>query len=499
MSIAPDSSVAPAIAYARTHRDAALDQLKALLRIPSVSTLPEHRDDVRRTAQLLADELIAIGMEHVELITVSNAGSDTMSQGVSDDGSSHAASHVAFPPAGHPLVLADWLHAPGAPTVLCYGHYDVQPPDPLDEWLSPPFEPTERDGNLYARGAVDDKGQMYMHIKALAALFATHGGKLPINVRMVLEGEEEVGGESLAAFIRSHPERLQADFALVSDTELFAPDLPTLCVGLRGMIYTEIEVRGARTDLHSGMYGGAAPNPFLALAQILAQLKDPEGRILIPGIYDAIDAPSADELAAWARLPFDEAHYLDSEIGAPALVGEPGYSVLERTWVRPTLDVHGIPGGFIGAGAKTVIPAKATAKVSIRLVPPMQPDTTFQQLADYVASLTPRGVTVETRLIHSGEPAVIRTDNPYIRAAALALEQTWGVPPVYVRSGGSIPVVGDFDRVLHIPSVMMGFGLPDDNLHAPNEKFHIANFHRGIETLITFFESLGPPTNGASA
>ncbi len=454
-----------AIEYARFKQSAFLEELKALLRIPSISTLPEHAPDVRRAAEALAAELGRLGMEHVELLQIGG---------------------------GHPLVLADWLHAaPGAPTVLCYGHYDVQPPDPLDEWTTPPFEPAERNGNLYARGAVDDKGQMYMHLKALESLFAAHAGKLPVNVRVLLEGEEEVGGESIAAFIREHPERLQADFALVSDTEMFAPELPTLCVGLRGMIYTEVEVRGARADLHSGMYGGAAPNPFIALAQIIAALKDRDGRILIPGIYEGIEPPPEDEIAAWKRLPFDEAAYLRDEIGAPALVGEPGYSVQERTWARPTLEVHGMPGGFTGAGAKTVIPAKATAKISMRLVPPMQPAETFARFKQSVESLAPKGVTVEARLIHSGEAVLVGTANPYIRAAAAALQQVWGTEPVFVRGGGSIPVVGDFERNLRIPTVLMGFGLPDDGLHAPNEKFHIANFHRGIKTIITFFESLG--------
>ena len=457
-----------AIDYARHHAASSLDELKVLLRIPSISTLPEHAGDVRRAAELLAAELTRMGMEHVELIEVPGASGGL----------------------GHPLVLAEWLQAPGAPTVLCYGHYDVQPADPLDEWHSPPFEPEERDGNLYARGAVDDKGQMYMHLKALDALFAANDGKLPLNVRVVLEGEEEVGGESIAAFIGQHPDRLKANFALISDTEMFAPELPTLCVGLRGMIYTEVEVRGARTDLHSGMYGGAAPNPFFALAQVIAQLKDADGRILIPGIYDGLEAPTKDELAAWQRLPFDEAEYLADEIGSPALTGEPGYSVMERTWARPTLEVHGMPGGFVGAGAKTVIPAKATAKISMRLVPPMKPAETFSRFKQFVESLTPKGVTVEARLIHAGEPAVIGTDNPYIRAATAALKTVWGTEPVFVRSGGSIPVVGDIERGLGMPTVMMGFGLPDDNLHAPNEKFHIANFHRGIETLILFFESL---------
>jgi acetylornithine deacetylase/succinyl-diaminopimelate desuccinylase-like protein len=392
---------------------------------------------------------------------------------------------------GHPLVYADWLHAPGKPTCLAYGHYDVQPADPLDEWKTPPFEPTERNGNLYARGAVDDKGQMYMHLKALESLMKSSGGKLPLNVRVLLEGEEEVGGEQIARFVKEHPEGLKADFALVSDTEMFAPELPTLCVGLRGMIYTEIEVRGAMTDLHSGIYGGAAPNPFVALCQIIAALKDANGRIQIPGFYDRVASPSNDELQAWKHLPFDEEHYRKTEIGSPSLVGESGFTAIERTWARPTLDVHGMPGGFIGAGAKTVIPAKATAKVSMRLVPDMTAEDTFAKYKAFVESLKPAGVTVEVRLIHQGEAMVIPTNNPYIDAATRALKEIWGKDTVFIRSGGSIPIVGDFDRYLKVPSVMMGFGLPDDNLHAPNEKFHIANFYRGIDSIIRFFEEVG--------
>ena len=451
-----------AVAFARENQPRFLEELKELLRIPSVSTLPAHRDDVRRAAQFVADELRRIGMENVELIET----------------------------AGHPLVYADWLHATGKPTALCYGHYDVQPPDPLEEWLSPPFEPEVRNGNLYARGAVDDKGQMYMHVKALESLMQAGGGKLPINVRVIVEGEEEVGGEGIARFVREHPERLKADFALVSDTEMFAPGLPTLCVGLRGMIYTEVEARGAKTDLHSGMYGGAAPNPFVALAQIIAQLKDKDGRILIPNFYDDVAAPSADEIKAWQSLPFDEEHYRQTEVGSRELTGEPGYSVLERTWARPTLDVHGMPGGFIGAGAKTVIPAKATAKISLRLVPDMTPQKSFALYSKFVQSLCPKGIELDVRLIHSGDPIVIGTDNLYVQAATEAMHQVFRKETVFIRSGGSIPIVGDFERHLKVPTVMMGFGLPDDNLHAPNEKFHIANFHLGIESIIHFFTRL---------
>ena len=450
-----------AVAFARQNHPRFLDELKALLRIPSISTLPEHKGDCRKAAETLLAELKRIGMEHGRLI----------------EGE------------GHPLVYADWLHATGKPTVLIYGHYDVQPTDPLDEWLSPPFEPVERNGNLYARGSADDKGQVWAQVKALESLLAS--GKLPLNVRVLLEGDEEVGGEVIANYVASKPADLKADFALVSDTELFAPGLPTLCVGLRGMIYTELEVRGAKTDLHSGMYGGAAPNPFFALAWIIAKLKDENGHILIPGFYDDVVPPSAEELAAWRSLPFDEEEYRKAEVGSKQLVGEPGLSVLERTWARPTVEVHGMPGGFIGAGAKTVIPAKALAKVSMRLVPNMTPAKAFALYKSYVEKIAPAGVDVDVRLIHSGDACLIPVDNPYIQAATHALHEVWGKDTVFIRSGGSIPIVGDFDRHLGLPSVMMGFGLPDDNIHAPNEKFNLKNFSLGIESLIRFLEEVG--------
>ncbi|MEO8726331.1 MAG: dipeptidase, partial [Acidobacteriaceae bacterium] len=391
---------------------------------------------------------------------------------------------------GHPLVYADWLHTPGKPTVLCYGHYDVQPPDPLNEWTTPPFEPTERDGNIYARGAVDDKGQMWMHVKALESLLSSNGGKLPVNVKVLIEGEEEVGGESIAKLVAEQKQKLKADFALVSDTEMFAPELPTLCVGLRGLIYTELEATGAKTDLHSGIYGGAAPNPFFALCEVIAKLKDEQGHILIPGFYDQVAKPSAEELHAWNSLPFDEADYLEQEVGSKALTGEPGFSVQERTWARPTLEVHGMPGGFIGAGAKTVIPAKATAKISMRVVPDMDPRRSFDLYKNYALSLAPKGIELKVKLLSMGDPMIIPTDNPFVKASTEAMKEVFGKETVFVRSGGSIPIVAEFDKHLGIPSVMMGFGLPDDNLHAPNEKFHIANFHRGIESIVRFMEKL---------
>jgi len=452
-----------AIDYARQNQQRFLSELKDLLRIPSVSTLPEHKQDVRRAAEFIANQMRSIGLENVEVIAT----------------------------AGHPLVYADWLHAAGKPTVICYGHYDVQPPDPLEEWTTPPFEPTERNGNLYARGAVDDKGQMYMHIKALESLMKSGAGKLPMNVRMLIEGEEEVGGESIARFVREHPERLKADVALISDTEMFAAELPTLCVGLRGMVYTELEATGAKVDLHSGMYGGTAPNPLEALARIIVKLKDENGKILIPGFYDRVEKPTVEELKTWSRLPFDEDRFRQDEIGSSQLTGEPGYSVIERIWARPTLEVHGMPGGFTGAGGKTVIPARASAKISMRLVPNQQPAEIFKLFSDYVQKIVPRGLSLKVKQFSLADAIVIRTENRFVQLASAAMKEVFGKETVYIRSGGSVPIVSDFEKSLQIPSVMMGFGLPDDNLHAPNEKFHIANFYRGIESIIHFFQLLG--------
>jgi len=472
----------PAVAYARDNQQRFVNELKDLLRIPSISTLEEHKSDVQKAADFVANELRRIGMQNVELI----------------------------PTKGHPLLYADWLNAPGKPTVLMYAHFDVQPPDPLDEWKSPPFvdkdaysgkgveeakknwtEPSERNQNIYSRGAVDDKGQLWMEVKALESLMKAHGGKLPLNVKIIFEGEEEVGGESIAEYVRKQKQKLKADFALVCDTELFAPDLPTLCVGLRGLVYTEIEAYGAKTDLHSGMYGGAAPNPFFALIEIISKLKDSKGKVLIPGFYSKVKAPSKDELKAWKRLPFNEEHYRKTEVGSKVLTGEPGFSVLYRTWARPTLEVHGMPGGFTAPGAKTVIPAKAAAKVSMRLVPNQDPDDILKRYTAYVKKLTPKGIETKIKVWSKGPACVVGTDNKYVKASTEAMHDIFKKDTVYIRSGGSIPIVTDFQDVLKIPSVMMGFGLPDDNLHAPNEKFHIPNFHRGIESICLFFEKLG--------
>jgi acetylornithine deacetylase/succinyl-diaminopimelate desuccinylase-like protein len=452
-----------AVQFAQENKQRFLNELKDLLRIPSVSTLEEHKSDIQKAAQFVADDLKRMGFENVEII----------------------------PTQGHPLIYADWLHATGKPTVLCYAHYDVQPAEPLDEWLSPPFEPTERNNNIYARGAVDDKGQLWMEMKAFESLFKTGNGKLPINIRVIYEGEEEVGGESIADFVRQHGDRLKADCALVCDTELFAPDLPTLCVGLRGLVYTELEVQGSKTDLHSGMYGGAAPNPLFALIEMISKMKDENGKILIPGFYDAVKEPDKAELEAWKHLPFDEEHYRKTEVGSSILTGEPGYSVLYRTWARPTLEVHGMPGGFVAQGAKTVIPARASAKVSMRLVPNQDPDDILKKYTDFVKKITPKGVSVNIKVHSKGPAIVVGTDNKFVQASQEAMHEVFGKETVYIRSGGSIPIVADFANELKIPSVMMGFGLPDDNLHAPNEKFHIPNFYRGIESIIRFFQKVG--------
>ena len=454
-----------AVSYARQNQKRFLEELKDLLRIPSVSTAKEHKDDVLKAAHIVADDLKRIGFEHVEVIAT----------------------------AGHPLVYADWLHAAGKPTALCYAHYDVQPAEPLDEWLTPPFEPTERNDNIYARGAVDDKGQLWMQLKAFESLFKANGGKLPINVRVLIEGEEEVGGEAIEKYVKDNArsEKLKADFALVTDTELFAPNLPTLCVGLRGLLYTEVEARGAKVDLHSGVYGGAAPNAIFGLVEVLSKLKDADGKVLIPGFYDAVQQPTDDELKAWAALPFEEEEYRKNEVGSNVLTGEPGFPVLYRTWARPTLEVHGMVGGFVAHGAKTVIPAKASAKVSMRLVPNQDADDILKKYSDYVAKITPKGISTTIKVHSKGPACVVNTDNPYARASVEAMHEVFGKDTVYIRSGGSIPIVTQFDKDLKIPSIMMGMGLPDDNLHAPNEKFHIPNFYRGIESIVRFFEILG--------
>ncbi|MGO4882074.1 MAG: dipeptidase [Bryobacteraceae bacterium] len=447
--------------YYQENHAAFLEGMQAWLRIPSISTLSEHQPDIQRAAEFALNELRAAGLSG-ELI----------------EGE------------GNPLVYAEWLGAPGKPTLLLYGHYDVQPPDPLDEWKSPPFEPEVRGDDIFARGSSDDKGQTYILIKAVESLLKTRG-KLPVNVKFLIEGEEETGGEHIESYVATKPARLKSDAAVICDTEMFAPELPTICVGLRGIVYAELIVEGANHDLHSGVYGGAAPNPMQAMAEIITALKDSNGHIQIPGFYDRVVPPSPLEREAWARLPFDEREYTEKEMGARELVGEPGIPLFERLWARPTFEVHGIRGGFTGEGAKTVIPARAVAKISTRLVADQDPKEATEQLKQAIAKACPRGVTAELKLIHAAPPSLVNPDNPFIHAAAAAMSEIFGKPTVYIRSGGSIPIVAAFEASLGIPSVMMGFGLPDDNLHAPNEKLHLPNFYRGIEAVARYLDLLG--------
>jgi acetylornithine deacetylase/succinyl-diaminopimelate desuccinylase-like protein len=442
-----------------TH-EARLDSFKEFLRFPSISALPEHAPDIRRAAAWLADALRTAGLDHVEV-------SETD---------------------GHPVVYADWLHAPGAPTVIVYGHYDVQPVDPLDLWTSPPFEPVIRDGHMLARGAADDKGQIHAHVMAAAALLGTRAG-LPINVRYVFEGEEESSSVNLDAWLTTHRDRLSADVAIISDTGFFEGNLPAITVGLRGMMYAQLDVVLSPVDLHSGGYGGVVANPAVALAQIIAALKGPDGRIRIPGFYDAVVELTEAERAAMAALPFDEETYRAS-IGVPALVGEVGYTALERKGARPTLDVNGIWGGFQGEGSKTIIPAHAHAKVSCRLVTAQDPADIFERMRDFVAEIAPPGVTVTTRMLGGGRPSVTPIDHPMTQAAARALESTFGRAPVYIREGGSIPVSASFESILGLPVVLLGFSQPHANAHAPDEWLDLANYEASIRAIVATFDEI---------
>lgn len=447
--------------YADAHRETFLAELETLLRIPSVSTLSEHKGDVHRAAEWFQQHLLQIGMARAEL----------------------------FETPGHPLVYAEWLGAPGAPTVLVYGHYDVQPvDDPEHQWKSDPFEPVVRNGALYARGATDDKGQTLTQIKAVQSLLANGG--LPVNIKFLIEGEEESGSINLYDFIDAHNDLLRCDAAVISDTHILSKDQPSIVTGLRGMTYLEIEVRGPSHDLHSGSYGGVVHNPVQALAEILAAMHDEAGRVTIPGFYDRVQVLSAEQRAELAKNPVT-LERLQAETGVAEAWGEQGYDLHERIGIRPTLEINGIVGGWTGEGAKTVLPARATAKVSCRLVPNQDAVEIEKLIMQFVAAHTPPTVTSEVRVLHRGDWGVVDTDSPYIRAAAGAYAFGFGKAPVFVREGGSIPVVASFQRAFDIPVILMGFGLPDDNLHGPNEKFELDCFYRGIRTAIKFYETVG--------
>lgn len=448
--------------YIEARRTQTIEELKEFLRIPSISAQPEHREEVREAAEWLRGALERAGLDRARLI----------------EGE------------GHPLVAAEWLGAPGKPTVLFYGHYDVQPPDPLDEWHSPPFDPKIREENLYARGAADDKGPTFLWVKAIEALFAAKG-VLPVNVRVLCEGEEESNGAHISEWLKRYAGEIPCDAVVVCDTEMFAKDWPSITVGLRGIVYVEIAIQGARTDLHSGQYGGVAPNAVMAAAEIVTALKDREGRIRVANFFDHVDAPSDEELAQWAALPFDEKEYLEREIGAIALTGEPGFSVLERVWARPTLEVHGIRGGYTGEGSKTVIPAKATIKLSCRLVPGQDAAAILRDLENTLRLVTPAGVTAELSVLGSAPACLIDPSHPYLQLALETMSAHFPNPASFIRCGGAIPIVSEFQEALHAPCVLFGFGLPDDNLHAPNEKFYMPNFWRGIEVIADYLERLG--------
>ncbi len=448
------------IEFIHSHRDSYVTELRDFLAIPSISALPDRAADVVRCAEWAADEMRRIGLESVEVI--------------------------ATP--GHPVVYGEWCHAAGAPTILFYGHYDVQPVDPVDLWESPPFEPTVREGELYARGAADDKGQVFMHFKAIEAHLKT-AGRLPVNIKVVIEGEEEIGSVNLDRFVRDHRSRLAADVIVISDSAMFDRGVPSICYALRGLVYYQIDLRGTTSDLHSGLFGGAVANPAMVLAQILAQMKDRGGRIRIPGFYDRVRPLSDEERTAWAGLPFNEKKYRQ-DLGAPRLAGESGYSVLERVWARPTFEVNGLLSGFTGDGSKTVIPALAMAKVSMRLVPDQDPGEIAQQFETYIRKVAPKTVTLTLTRMHGGKPWITSYDNPFVRAAARAIERGFGTAPVFCREGGSIPVVSTFYEELGVPAVLFGVGLPDENAHAPNERLDLGNFHNGIVSAAVLYEEI---------
>jgi acetylornithine deacetylase/succinyl-diaminopimelate desuccinylase-like protein len=449
------------IDFINTNRDKYVDELKAYLAIPSISALPEHAGDVKRCAEWTADQMRRIGMENVKLVETP----------------------------GYPVVYGDWLHAAGAPTILFYGHYDVQPVDPLELWESPPFEATVRDGEIYARGAADDKGQVFMHFKAIEA-HLKQNGTLPCNIKVILEGEEEVGSANLDNFVKAHKDELAADVVVISDSPMFDRGIPSICYGLRGLVYFQIDLRGTKSDLHSGSFGGAVANPAFVLANILAQMKDRGGHIKIPGFYDDVRELREEERDQWKKLPFNEKRYA-RELGAPRLWGETGYSTLERVWARPTFEVNGILSGFTGEGAKTVIPAVAMAKVSMRLVPNQDPDKVAQLFEDYVTKVAPKTVEARVTRMHGGKPWMTEFDNKYVQAAGRAIKQGFGQEPVFNREGGSIPVVATFQEILGLPSVLFGVGLPDENAHAPNEKLDLGNFHGGIIASAFLYDEIG--------
>ncbi len=448
------------LSYIEKNKTRYLQELRTLLAIPSISTNAENKSDVVRCAKWVADHLINIGMTKTQIV----------------------------PTAGHPIVYSEWLNAPGKPTVLFYGHYDVQPVDPIELWTSPPFEATVRGENLYARGSADDKGQIFIHFKSIEALMK-NAGKLPINLKIIIEGEEEIGSEHLATFVREHEDALKADLIVISDTSMFKKGVPSVCYGLRGLSYMQIEIIGPNKDLHSGSFGGSVHNPIQALAEIISQLHDKNGKITIPGFYDDVRVLTKKERVSYAKLPWSDKKYA-GELGVKALYGEKGFTTLERLWARPTLECNGIWGGFIGEGAKTVLPSKAMAKISMRLVPDQQSEKIAKLFEKYVRKIVPKTVQVNIRNLHGGEAAITPIDSPGVQAAAAAIEKGFGKKPLYQREGGSIPIVIQFKEILGLDTVLLGFGVPDENAHAPDEFINLNNFFSGIRTVTHFYNEL---------
>ncbi|MFD1861784.1 dipeptidase [Planococcus chinensis] len=439
--------------YFKDHRTDHLEELKAFLRIPSISSLTEHKGDVRKAAEWLKEAMEKAGLENAEV----------------------------FETDGHPVVYADWLHAEGKPTVLVYGHYDVQPVDPLNLWETPPFDPHVRDNKLYARGASDDKGQTFMHVKAVEALLKLEG-ELPVNIKFIVEGEEEIGSPTLPKYVEQNQEQLKADLIVISDTGMQGPGRPAVCYGLRGLAGIQIDVQGPKGDLHSGLYGGAVQNPLHAIVEILQSFRDKEGVIQVDGFYDDVLEVSDAERAEFAALEFD-LEKEKQELGIIEDFGEKGYSFVERTWIRPTLEINGITGGFSGEGIKTVLPAQASAKITCRLVPNQDPDDIVAKLRAHVEANKPAGVTVTISDFDKGQPFLTPYDHPAIQAAGRSYERVYNVKTAFTRMGGSVPIVAVFDQVLGLPVVLMGFGLSSENFHAPNEHFHLENFDKGLRVI----------------
>lgn len=446
-----------ALEYQKENQKRFLDELLDLLRIPSVSADSKFKGEVLKAAEFIKQKLEEAGVDKAEICKTE----------------------------GYPIVYAEKIVDPGLPTVLVYGHYDVQPADPYELWESPPFEPVIKDEKIYARGACDDKGQMYMHIKAFESMMKT--GSLPCNAKFMIEGEEEVGSDNLESFVKENHEKLSADVILISDTAIISNDNPSITVGLRGLSYLEVEVVGPNRDLHSGVYGGAVANPINVLAKMIADMQDEDGRISIPGFYDDVEELSPEERAKMSERPFSLEEY-QKDLGINAVKGEKGYSTIERVGIRPSLDVNGIWGGYIGEGAKTVLPSKATAKISTRLVPNQDPDKITQLITDYINNVAPDYIKVKVTPHHGGDPAVISTDSIGYKAASRAFTETWGKEPIPTREGGSIPIVALFKQELKIDPILMGFGLDSDAIHSPNEHYGLYNYYKGIETISMFYQ-----------